>query len=108
MAGELVFITGATGFVGFAVLREVLRGGYLVRISVRRPSQVEEIKSHHLISPFSSKISFVVVPDITASGAFDSALEGVTYILHIASPLPKPVCLCESFPICILYASEKL
>jgi uncharacterized protein YbjT (DUF2867 family) len=91
MAGQLVFITGATGFVGFAVLLEALKANYRVRISVRRASQVEELKSHHLIAPFASKLEAVVVPDITAEGAFDAALEGVTYIEHVASPLPKPV-----------------
>lgn len=92
MAGEIVFITGATGFVGFAVLLEALKAGYRVRISVRRASQAEELESHQLIAPFVSKVECVVVPAITAEGAFDETLEGVTYILHVASPLPKPVC----------------
>lgn len=90
MAGELVFITGATGFLGFAVLLKALRAGYSVRISVRLAAQATAIKSHHLIAPFSSALSFVVVPDITLPGAFDSALEGVSYIQHVASPLPNP------------------
>ena len=92
MAGELVFLTGATGFVGFAVLLEALKANYRVRVSVRRASQAEELKSHQLIAPFASKLEAVVVPDITAEGVFDAALEGVTYIEHVASPLPKPVC----------------
>ncbi|KFY29987.1 hypothetical protein V494_08338, partial [Pseudogymnoascus sp. VKM F-4513 (FW-928)] len=90
MDQELVFITGATGFVGFAVLLQALRTGYRVRISVRRESQAEEIKQHAKIQPYVSSLQVIVIPDITADGAFDTALEGVTYIEHVASPLPNP------------------
>jgi len=34
-----------------------------------------------------SRLSFIVVPDITAPGAYDDAVEGVTHMIHIASPL---------------------
>jgi hypothetical protein len=33
----------------------------------------------------------VVVPDILKDGAFDATLKDVTYIIHIASPLPRKV-----------------
>jgi nucleoside-diphosphate-sugar epimerase len=32
----------------------------------------------------------VIVPDITADGAYDEAVKGVDSIIHIASPLPMP------------------
>jgi nucleoside-diphosphate-sugar epimerase len=91
MTGELVFITGGTGFIGFAVILEALKAGYRVRISVRRAAQAEQLKSHNLIVPFASKFEYVVVPDMTISGAFDDALEGVSYIEHVATPVPSPV-----------------
>ena len=59
-------------------------------MSVRRSSSIDEIKSHASITPFASALEFIVVPDITADGAFDEALKDVTYIQHIASPLPNP------------------
>jgi nucleoside-diphosphate-sugar epimerase len=77
--------------VGFAVLLQALRTGYRVRISVRRESQAQDIKQHAKIQPYSSSLEVVVVPDITADGAFDASLAGVTYIEHVASPLPNPV-----------------
>jgi len=80
MAGELLFLIGATGFIGFAVLLEALRA-----------SQAEELRWHHLITPFASKLESVVVADITVPGAFDDVLGGVTFIEHVASPLPNPV-----------------
>ena len=44
-----------------------------------------------LLAPSLDRIEFVIVPDITVPGAFDNVLDGVKYIQHIASPLPKPV-----------------
>jgi hypothetical protein len=60
-------------------------------MSVRRPDQVENIKQNARIQPFASALEFVVVPDITADHAFDTVMDGVSYIEHVASPLPKPV-----------------
>ncbi|KAK9330058.1 hypothetical protein V1520DRAFT_391716 [Lipomyces starkeyi] len=90
MAGELVFLTGATGHVGFAVLVATLKAGYRVRASVRRQDQIDEIKAHPSIESFVGNLDFVIVPDITVSGAFDACLHGVTYVEHVASPLPRP------------------
>jgi len=97
-------ITGATGFVGFAVLAKALQAGYKVRISVRKAAQIEIIKSHVLIAPYVEKgvVEFAVVPDITVKGAFDEALKDVVGVLHIASPLPAAVCIPDQnyFKLC--------
>lgn len=90
MAGELVFITGATGFIGFAVLLDSLKAGYRVRASVRQASQITTLRAHPLIQPFLHNLDFVVVPDITTVGAFDDVLKDVIFIEHVASPLPNP------------------
>jgi hypothetical protein len=67
----------------------LLQAGYRARISIRRESAIKVIKDHPLIAPYVQSIEFVIVNDITTDGAFDSALEGVTYIEHIASPIPS-------------------
>lgn len=82
-------LTGATGHVGFKVLVDLLKAGYSVRASVRRAEQGETLKTHKKVAPYASKFESVVVPDITIDGAFDSVLDGVVYIEHIASPLPN-------------------
>jgi nucleoside-diphosphate-sugar epimerase len=84
-------ITGITGHVGFKVLVTALQAGYTVRGAIRREAQIDTIKSQASIRPFLDQLSFVIVPDITVDGAFDAALKDVTYVLHIASPLPAPV-----------------
>jgi nucleoside-diphosphate-sugar epimerase len=86
MSQSLVFITGATGFIGSHVVIQILEAGYKVRLSVRKETQIEGLKK--LFSKHINKVDFVVIPDLSVSGAFDNALQGVEYVLHIASPMP--------------------
>ncbi|CEJ53952.1 hypothetical protein PMG11_00283 [Penicillium brasilianum] len=84
MAGELIFITGATGFVGSATALAALKAGYRLRISVRKPSE----KLQALLSDYSQQVEYVTVSDLTNEAAFHGKLDGVDYVLHLASPLP--------------------
>jgi nucleoside-diphosphate-sugar epimerase len=86
MPSGLIFITGATGFIGSAVALEALNAGYSLRISIRKESQTPKLKK--VLSQFEGKIEFVVVPDITQESSFAGKLDGVDYVLHLASPLP--------------------
>lgn len=89
MAGDLVLLTGATGFVGFAVLRAALEKGYKIRAAVRSEEKAETVRSNPTLQHISEEqLSFVIVPDILSDGAFDAAAESVKYILHVASPIP--------------------
>ncbi|KAL9610209.1 MAG: hypothetical protein Q9167_005086 [Letrouitia subvulpina] len=90
MADELILITGGTGYVGSACLLHALRAGYRVRVSIRADAQAQKIKSASWARDYLSNIDFVTVADMTEEGAFDSALQGVNYVLHIASPTPNP------------------
>jgi nucleoside-diphosphate-sugar epimerase len=88
--GELILLTGGTGHIGYRTLVEALRAGFQVRAAVRRESSIGEIKATKSIQPYLSSLSFVIVEDITKDGAFDEAVKDVSYIVHIASPLPRP------------------
>jgi hypothetical protein len=33
----------------------------------------------------------IVIPDLAVNGAFDSAVQDVTHIIHAGSPVPVPV-----------------
>ncbi|CAG7917916.1 unnamed protein product [Penicillium olsonii] len=83
MSKELIFITGATGFIGSATAVEALKHGYRLRICLRKPSPQLET----LLSAYSEQIESVIVPDITDETAFEGKLEGVDYVFHLASPL---------------------
>lgn len=86
MSQPLIFITGATGFIGAHVVTQTLSAGYHVRLSVRKEAQISNLRK--LFSAHSANLDFVVVSDFTSTGAFDKALHGVTYIFHLASPMP--------------------
>jgi nucleoside-diphosphate-sugar epimerase len=90
MAAPLVLVTGATGFIGFAVLLDALRAGYRTRIAVRSTSKQSSILNNPYFKALQipeSSISFVTVPDLTANGAYDDAIQGVDYVIHVASPI---------------------
>ena len=91
MAGDLVLLTGATGLVGFAVLRAALDQGYKIRAAVRSEDKAETVRSNPTLKDIGEdQLSFVIVPDILPEGAFDEAVKGVKFILHVASPIPSP------------------
>lgn len=79
-----------SGFVGFKTLVTTLDAGYKVRAVVRKSSQIEAIK-RTLGAQLHNNVDFAVVADMAAEHAFDHLVEGVVFILHIASPMNKPV-----------------
>ncbi|MCJ1411993.1 hypothetical protein MMC19_006085 [Ptychographa xylographoides] len=85
-----VLITGATGHIGFRVLVEALQAGYSVRAAIRSSDKSKTVLAAPSIKKLApgTKLSFVIVPDILADGAYDEAVKGVKYIIHLASPLP--------------------
>jgi nucleoside-diphosphate-sugar epimerase len=93
MASEnLVLLTGATGFLGYLTLLDLLKSGYSVRAAVRSTAKVDRLlaaPSLKALAPSESRLSFVSVPDMTAPGAYDEAVKGVRYIIHCASPIPS-------------------
>lgn len=64
-----------------------LSQGYRVRGVVRKEEQISKIKSHPLMDGLTSGVEFAVIPDLGKAGAFDTALDGISVIIHLASPL---------------------
>lgn len=83
------FLTGGNGFVGATVLDQLLAKDYKVIAAVRAQSSGDKILSVHPEWD-KSRITFVEIPDFTASGAFDSAFRQypeIDYIIHVAAPV---------------------
>ncbi len=92
MAGDLVLLTGVTGFVGYLTLIELLKNGYYVRAAVRSIQKTEKLRntpSFKAIAPTDEQLLFVLVPDMTVKGAFDEVVKGVKYIIYVASLIPS-------------------
>lgn len=85
-APKLVLVTGATGFIGFRTLIETLKAGYHARAAVRNESGIQKIKAAGSTQPYLSHLEFVLVPDILKEEAYDEAVKGVDYVIHLASP----------------------
>jgi len=86
----LVLLTGATGHIGFRVLLDLLTAGYKVRAAVRSEAKEKTILTNPTFKALnapSSLLSFVIVPDLQAKGAYDEAVKGVDYVIHLASPI---------------------
>ncbi|KAK0634082.1 hypothetical protein B0T14DRAFT_561602 [Immersiella caudata] len=86
---DLVLITGATGHVGSCTLVRLLGAGHYVRAAVRSEAKIAAILARPDIRALNpgSRLTFTIVPNISTQGAYDHAVEGVTQIIHIASPL---------------------
>jgi nucleoside-diphosphate-sugar epimerase len=76
--------------VGFRVLVLALKSGYRIRAAARNQEGFDRIAALAPIAPYAGQIEPVIVPDITVPGAYDEAVKGVEYIIHVASPLALP------------------
>ncbi|TAQ88214.1 hypothetical protein B7494_g3457 [Chlorociboria aeruginascens] len=90
MASKSVLITGANGHLGFRVVVSALEAGYKVRAVVRRAAAAAQIKAAKSIQSFLGNLEIVFVEDFLKDGAYDEAIKGMDYVLHIASPISRP------------------
>ncbi|KAK4161254.1 hypothetical protein QBC43DRAFT_324033 [Cladorrhinum sp. PSN259] len=86
-----ILITGLNGYIAAHTALRFLSAGYSVRGTVRSlASPNTRLVQHALsLSPNYNPnlLSVVEVPDITAPGAFDSAMQDVQAVAHLASPV---------------------
>jgi UDP-glucose 4-epimerase len=72
MSASTIALTGATGFIGRHLLRELPKHGYRIRVLLRRPAEVPP------------EASSAVVGDIAAPQNMAAALRGVDAVIHSA------------------------
>ena len=85
-AGDRVLVTGAGGFIAKHCVAELLRRGYRVRGSVRRPEAMGEIAAAVGVAD-PDRLDFATL-DLTADAGWDAALRDCRYLMHVASPFP--------------------
>ncbi|KAI1266508.1 putative cinnamoyl-CoA reductase [Xylariaceae sp. FL1019] len=90
--GVMVLVTGATGLVGFRILLAALTAGHAVRYVARSEEKSRMVFSNPAVQKLrcGNRLSSVIVPDTTVDGAFDSALDGITHVIHAGAPVPLP------------------
>lgn len=83
-----VLVTGITGFIGSHIAIQLLNAGYFVRGTMRnldRQESIFNILSDNAIN--TDKLEFIK-GELTVPEDWDKALEGMDYVMHVASPLP--------------------
>jgi nucleoside-diphosphate-sugar epimerase len=86
---ELVLVTGGSGFLGGHCIIRLLEDGYRVRTTVRslkRKDDVLEALKHGGAKNL-DRLTFVEA-DLGKDEGWKEAVEGCTYVLHVASPFP--------------------
>jgi nucleoside-diphosphate-sugar epimerase len=89
MAGELVLVTGGSGFIGAHCILQLLEQGYRVRTTVRSLAREPEVRAMlgNGGGDANAPIEFVAA-DLTSDAGWPEAVAGCAYVLHVASPFP--------------------
>jgi nucleoside-diphosphate-sugar epimerase len=84
---EKVLVTGGSGYVAGWAIVALLKGGYEVRTTVRSSSKEDKVRSAVAseVDP-SGRLGFACA-DLLKDEGWDAAMEGIDYVLHVASPL---------------------
>ena len=86
--GELVLVTGASGFIAAHVVQQLQLAGYRVRGTVRNLDNEQKVKPLREICPDAAYPLELVEADLLKPESWVDAVEGCTYVCHTASPLP--------------------
>lgn len=87
MGGELVLVTGGSGFVAAHCMVQLLNAGYRVRTTVRSLQREGDVRAMLTVGGIApgAVLSFVAA-DLTADAHWADAVAGCDYVLHVASP----------------------
>jgi NADPH-dependent methylglyoxal reductase len=89
MTQTTVLLTGASGFIALHIIDELIRRGYRVIGTVRSQAKADKITKQFTVQYPNTELSFEIVEDIAAEGAFDDVLKNhqeITEVLHIVPP----------------------
>lgn len=82
-----VLVTGGTGYVAGWCILELLERGYNVRTTVRSEANETQVRASLPEDlDMSNRLSFSVA-DLTKDNGWDDTMQGIDYVLHVASPL---------------------
>jgi dihydroflavonol-4-reductase len=96
MSGELVLVTGGSGFIGAHCILQLLDAGYRVRTTVRSLKREADVRAMlrtggaALGDPWGNAFSFAAA-DLMADAGWPEAVAGCDFVLHVASPFPLGV-----------------
>lgn len=83
--GKRVCVTGASGYIGTHVVRELLARGYRVRAAVRDATQEKKVAHLRNMAEGAEYPLELISADLMQDGAFDQAFSGCEYVCHVAA-----------------------
>ncbi|MDQ2661900.1 MAG: aldehyde reductase [Actinomycetota bacterium] len=88
MSGELVLVTGGTGFIGAHCIVQLLRAGHPVRTTVRSVARADDLRALVRAGGADPERIEITPADLMHDDGWSAAVDGVAYVLHVASPFP--------------------
>ncbi|XP_057860713.2 putative anthocyanidin reductase [Cryptomeria japonica] len=83
---ETVCVTGAAGFIGSRLVKNLLQRGYTVHATLRDPEN--PAKNSYLLSlPGAKERLHLFKADLLEHGSFDSAIKGCDFVINLATSL---------------------
>lgn len=87
---KTVLVTGGSGYIATYIISELLKQGYSVRTTVRSLKREEEVRTALAeLGQITDKELQFFEADLTKDTGWAAAVANVTYVLHVASPLPS-------------------
>lgn len=92
MSGELVLVTGGSGFIGAHCILQLLEAGYRVRTTVRSLNREADVRAMIKVGGIDAgdRLTFATA-DLLKDEGWSEAVAGCAYVLHVASPFPPSV-----------------
>jgi nucleoside-diphosphate-sugar epimerase len=84
----LVAVTGASGYIALHIIRDLLAAGYAVRGTLRDATRGDALRAALGREVAVGDLSFVTA-NLMSDDGWAEAVAGCTYVMHVASPLPK-------------------
>lgn len=89
MSGELVLVTGGSGFLGSHCILSLLAAGYRVRTTVRSRAREADVRAMLAAGGADAQAPLeFFAADLTADAGWAEAVSGADFVLHVASPFP--------------------
>jgi nucleoside-diphosphate-sugar epimerase len=88
LAAETVLVTGGSGAIARWCIADLLGRGYAVRTTVRDLAREPEVRASIAAHTDPGDRLTFAVADLTSDAGWTEAVQGATFVLHVASPFP--------------------